>query len=83
MTNRAAPPRRQPLDRSNSPWLAAALAIVVLALAAILIVPGLLGRRGPGPSAGGARRSASRQPSASPRQPTFVRPTPSPHADLH
>lgn len=69
-----APPRRT-LD---SPWVAAALAAIVILLAAILIVPGLLG--GPGatatPVATGSAAPATASPS--PAAPTFVRPTPSP-----
>lgn len=70
---RPAPPRRT-LD---SPWVAAALAVVVLLLAVILIVPGLMG--GPAPTAAPTAGSTA-EPTASPSPgaPTFVRPTPSP-----
>jgi peptidoglycan/xylan/chitin deacetylase (PgdA/CDA1 family) len=64
----------------DSPKVAAALAVVVLALAAALIVPGLLG--GPGPGASGSPTAPSGSgiavATASPAAPTFVRPTPSP-----
>ncbi len=70
----------RPADRSplESPWLAAALAIVAVAIAAVLVLPGLLG--GPGPGASPSSGSASGGPGASPTapDPTFVRPTPSP-----
>lgn len=75
MTNSSGPlPSRALLD---SPWLSAALIVVVLAIvAALFLVPGLLGPSGPGPSAA----PSTGIPTASPSQPapTFVRPTPSP-----
>lgn len=60
----------------ESPLVAGALALVVLALATVLLVPGLLGVAGAGatPTPGAAQASPS-GPAASP---TFVRPTPSP-----
>lgn len=66
-------------NRFDSPLVAAALAVVVLALAAIVILPGLFGGSGPGPS-GSQAAAGSATPSASPTgvAPTFVRPTPSP-----
>jgi peptidoglycan/xylan/chitin deacetylase (PgdA/CDA1 family) len=73
----AAPPRRT-LD---SPWIAAALAIVVLALAAILVVPALLGGNGPGATGTpGSSSAPAFTASPSPGLPTFARPTPSPSA---
>jgi len=70
-------PRRSFLE---SPLLAAGLVLVVLALAAALVVPGLLGPSGsaappgsPGPATPPSTAAAS------PGAPTFVRPTPSPN----
>ena len=60
----------------ESPWIAAALAVVVLAIAAVLILPSVIGVTGPGSTrtAPGAQASPTEPaPSA-----TFVRPTPSP-----
>lgn len=75
-TSRPVAPRRSPLD---SPWVAGALAVVVLALATALIVPGLLSPAGPGASGTpGSSSPASPGTSASAPAPTFVRPTPSP-----
>lgn len=76
----AAPPRRT-LD---SPWVAAALAVVVLLLAGILIVPGLLGGPGPRPGPTGTPLESTPvgTPSRSPGVATFARPTPSPAASL-
>jgi peptidoglycan/xylan/chitin deacetylase (PgdA/CDA1 family) len=73
------PGRSASPNRFDSPLVAAGLAVVVLALAAIVIVPGLLGTSGPGPS-GSQAAAGSTNPSASPTSaaPTFVRPTPSP-----
>ena len=78
-------PQRRPIDPSrrtlDSPWVAAALALVVVLLAAVLVVPGLLGGPGPGPTgspSGSVPPSATASPS--PAAPTFVRPTPSPAA---
>jgi peptidoglycan/xylan/chitin deacetylase (PgdA/CDA1 family) len=69
-------PRRSPLD---SPWVAAALAVIVLAFAAVLIVPGLLSPAGPGASGTPASTStATAGTSESAPAPTFLRPTPSP-----
>lgn len=76
-------PQRRPVDPPrrllDSPWIAAALALVAILLAAILLVPGLLGGGGPGPTgtpgaSGGSPATASPSPAA----PTFARPTPSP-----
>ncbi len=66
-------------SRFDSPLVAAALGIVVLALAAILVLPGLFGSSGPGPS-GSQSAAGSSTPTSSPTgaAPTFVRPTPSP-----
>jgi Tfp pilus assembly protein FimV len=73
-------PRDRPIQGRGSilesPWIAAALAVVVLAIAVILILPGVIGVTGPGttPTASGAQASPTGPaPSA-----TFVRPTPSP-----
>ncbi len=62
----------------ESPLLAAGLIIVVLALAAVLLLPSLLGS--PGPGASPTAPSGSGQPSSAPTAPgpTFLRPTPSP-----
>ena len=79
-TSRPRDPRPAPSrNRLDSPLVAAALGVVVLALAAILILPGLFGGTGPGPS-GSQAAGGSATPSASPTgaAPTFVRPTPSP-----
>ena len=69
--------RRSPLD---SPQLAVALTLVVLALAAVLILPGLLtpSRPGPSGSAGSSPETSGPALTESPAAPTFVRPTPSP-----
>jgi hypothetical protein len=73
-------PRRAP--RSNgrsvleSPWVAAGLAVVVVGLAAVLVLPGLLGSLGTGTAS--APPSGGPFASPTPPQPTFVRPTPSP-----
>jgi LysM domain len=68
----------RPANRSvlESPWLAAGLGVVVLALAAVILLPGLLGSSG----FGGAPTQAAGQPTPnpSPAEPTFLRPTPSP-----
>jgi peptidoglycan/xylan/chitin deacetylase (PgdA/CDA1 family) len=74
-------PAARPRGLLESPWVAAALAVVVILVAAIVIVPGLLGGPGPGPS-GSPVGSADGLPSASPPpgEPTFSRPTPSPAA---
>ena len=77
---RPADPPRRTLD---SPWVAAALAVVVLLIAGILIVPGLLGGPGPGPTGtppGSETPLATPSPSAG--APTFARPTPSPAASF-
>jgi len=72
-------PARRTLD---SPWVAAALAAIVLLLAGVLIVPGLLG--GSTPGATSSPGAAGTPPvSASPTPfPTFARPTPSPAASF-
>ena len=65
-------------DRSmlESPWLAALLAIVVVALAAVILLPGLLASGLlPGASPTGP---AGPLASPTPPPPSFVRPTPSP-----
>lgn len=74
---RPAPAPRRTLD---SPWVAAALALVVILLAAVLIVPGLLGGSVPGPTGTPAGSAGPSDPGATgtPVAPTFVRPTPSP-----
>lgn len=70
-------PRRSPLE---SPQLAAGLVAVVVVLAAILVVPGMLGpSASPGPSGSGNPGSAAPSATQSPGSPTFVRPTPSPN----
>ncbi len=70
-------PRRSPLE---SPQLAAGLVVVVLVLAAVLVVPGMLGpSASPGPSGSVAPGSAAPSVPQSPAAPTFVRPTPSPN----
>ncbi|HXG26608.1 MAG TPA: polysaccharide deacetylase family protein [Candidatus Binatia bacterium] len=73
-------PRRRREDRSilESPLLAAALALVVLALAGALLLPGLLGGPGTGPTATPGSSGAAPTPTPTPPGPTFVRPTPSP-----
>jgi peptidoglycan/xylan/chitin deacetylase (PgdA/CDA1 family) len=79
MTDRS--PRRPARQRSvlESPLLATALAITVLALAAVLIVPGLLTSTPTGSAAPtSVPASVLPSPSGSPAAPTFVRPTPSP-----
>jgi peptidoglycan/xylan/chitin deacetylase (PgdA/CDA1 family) len=70
------PPSRQRTGL-DSPWLAAALVVVVLALVGVvLLMPGLLG---PAPDASASPgQSAVATPSPSAAAPTFVRPTPSP-----
>ena len=69
-------PRRSLVE---SPLLAAALVLVVLALAAVLIVPGLLGPSGsPSPSGSSGPESTAQGETSTPAAPTFVRPTPSP-----
>ncbi len=77
-------PQRRPADpprRSlDSPWVAAALAGVAILLAAVLIVPGLLGGPGAGPTGTPSGSDvALASPSPSPIA-TFARPTPSPAA---
>jgi peptidoglycan/xylan/chitin deacetylase (PgdA/CDA1 family) len=75
---RPAEPPRRILD---SPWVAAALAIIVLLLAAILVVPGLLGGPAPSPTASPASSGAPVATASPPAgSPTFARPTPSPDA---
>lgn len=75
---RSAAPARRTLD---SPWVAGGLAAIVLVLAAVLIVPGLIGGPAPGASATPAGTgSPAATESASPATPTFARPTPSPAA---
>lgn len=78
MTDRT--PRRPVQRRSalESPWVAAALAVTVLALAAIIVVPGLLAPAGPGATPSTPPGSAEPSPTATLAAPTFVRPTPSP-----
>jgi peptidoglycan/xylan/chitin deacetylase (PgdA/CDA1 family) len=76
------PPRPRPVSRQrsalDSPWLAAALVVVVVALiAAALVVPGLLAPDSAvSPSPGQSAAVATASPS--PPAPTFFRPTPSP-----
>jgi peptidoglycan/xylan/chitin deacetylase (PgdA/CDA1 family) len=73
-----APRRSSGRNVFDSPLVAGALAVTVLALAAVLIVPGLLGT--PAPDASGSPGASGSAPtaSASPAAPSFVRPTPSP-----
>ena len=66
-----------------SPWLAAALAVLVVALAAgvILVTNPFSGLVSPTPSAPGCPPACSPGPSVAPTptgEPSFVRPTPSP-----
>lgn len=62
----------------DSPWLSAALVLVVVLVAgAVFVVPGLLGPARPG-ATGSPSGSAAPIPSGTPGAPTFVRPTPSP-----
>ncbi|HET7181610.1 MAG TPA: polysaccharide deacetylase family protein [Candidatus Limnocylindrales bacterium] len=82
------PTRRQPdapRRALESPWVAAALAAVVILLTGVLIVPGLLGGSGPGSTspAGTQAGSGGPLPSLGPTPaPTFARPTPSPAASF-
>lgn len=75
-------PQRRPVAKPrrtlDSPWVAGALAVAVIVLAAILIMPGLIGGP-PGPT-GTPGSSSDSLPSAtaSPAAATFARPTPSP-----
>jgi peptidoglycan/xylan/chitin deacetylase (PgdA/CDA1 family) len=73
-----APRRTSGRAAFDSPLVAGALAVIVLALAAILIVPGLLGTPAPGASGSPGATGSTATASASPGAPTFVRPTPSP-----
>ena len=66
--------RRQERSVLESPWLAAALALVVVVIAGALLLPGLLG----GTAGSTARPGTSAVPSPTPASPTFIRPTPSP-----
>jgi peptidoglycan/xylan/chitin deacetylase (PgdA/CDA1 family) len=70
-------PRRTNRSLLESPLLAAGLAVVVLGLAAVLVLPGLLGGAGPfvSPTPAGP---AGPLPSPTDPGPSFVRPTPSP-----
>jgi len=72
-----APRRRSSRGVLDSPWLAAALAVLVVALAAaVLVVPGLANPGAttvPGTSSG-----PSGSPGGPTAEPTFARPTPSP-----
>ncbi len=71
------PPRARDRSLLESPWLAAGLVLFVVALAAVLVLPSLLG--GPGPDGSEDPGAGSGQPSSGPTTgPTFVRPTPSP-----
>jgi peptidoglycan/xylan/chitin deacetylase (PgdA/CDA1 family) len=73
------PPSRPPRQRSilDSPWIAAVLVVIVLALGAtVLLVPGLIG--GPAASTPPGSAVAIATASPSPAPPSFVRPTPSP-----
>lgn len=73
------PSRRPTSGRSilDSPWLSAALVVVVVLVAgAVFVVPGLLPEQ-PG-ATGSPSGSAAPLPSGTPGAPTFVRPTPSP-----
>jgi hypothetical protein len=73
-------PRRAPRQGNGSilesPWVALALAVVVLAIAAAVVLPGVLGVPDPGATATPAGALAS--PTGPPPSPTFARPTPSP-----
>ena len=79
MTDRSHRRPARPRSVLDSPWVAVALAVTVLALAAVLIVPGLLT---PTPSGSlpppSVPASLAPSPSGTPAEPTFVRPTPSP-----
>ena len=80
MTYPAPRPRATRRSLLESPQLAAALVVVVLILAAVLIVPGMLGPSGsPAPSGSVATGSGAPTASATSGAPTFVRPTPSPN----
>jgi peptidoglycan/xylan/chitin deacetylase (PgdA/CDA1 family) len=64
----------------ESPQLAGALGVVVLVLAAVLIVPGMVGPSGsPAPSSSPATGSPGPAATPTAAAPTFVRPTPSPN----
>ena len=81
MTDPQRRPAAAPRRTLDSPWIAGALALVVLGLAAILIVPGLLGGSGAGPTGTpGGSSAPTLTASLSPGLPTFARPTPSPSA---
>src|SRR5262245_14078036 len=77
MTQPRSPRRNANRSVLESPWLAAALALVVVLIAGVLLIPGLLGG-GPGATATPGAASGGPTPSPSPAAPTFVRPTPSP-----
>jgi peptidoglycan/xylan/chitin deacetylase (PgdA/CDA1 family) len=78
VTTQAPRPRNSQRSALDSPWLAAALVVVVLALiGAVLLVPGLLGPT-PGASPTSPSSTAGATPSPTPGEPTFARPTPSP-----
>lgn len=77
MTSTGGPHRTRDRSVLESPWLAAALALVVVLVAGVLLVPGILGTiSGASPTPGASAPVAS--PTATPPGPTFVRPTPSP-----
>lgn len=69
--------RPRPAERPilESPWLAALLALVVIALAAAILLPGMLGIGGTTPT---PTRAVATTPTPPPAEPTFLRPTPSP-----
>jgi hypothetical protein len=76
MTQPSRPSRGADRSLLESPLLAAGLAVVVLALAAAILLPGIMRIAGPGASPTVAGNQAS--PTPSPGAPTFLRPTPSP-----
>lgn len=78
MTSPVTRPRARRRSVLDSPWLSAALVVVVIAIvAAVLLVPGLIGPA-PSPSASAGTPAVTPAASTVAPSPTFVRPTPSP-----